>query len=108
MAVDFIFSPLAFIGLLRLAGVLWLADDFKYSPRRSNEPTQYPFHRELMSRNSLDSFLETPFRPELLGGRYGPTSGWSSRAFRALYFDPLLAMLAICAKLIAMAFWKDH
>lgn len=108
MAVDFVFSPLAFIGLLRLASALWLTDDFNYTLRHAAELPQYPAPSEAMRRSSFDSFLEPPTEPELLGGRYGSTSRWSSRAFRALYLVPLLAMLAICAQLIARVFWVDH
>lgn len=108
MGVDFIFSPLAFIGLLRLSSALWLTDDFNYTPRPSSELAQYPLHGEATRRSSLDSFLEPPVQPELLGNRYGPTSRWSSWLFRALYLVPLLTMLVICAQLIARAFWIDH
>lgn len=84
MAVDFIFSPLSFIGLLRLASALWLTDDFNYTLRHSSELEQHPVHGEDIHMSSMDNFLEPPTRPELLGSRYGTTSRWSSWSFRAL------------------------
>ncbi|KAK8128141.1 hypothetical protein PG984_009249 [Apiospora sp. TS-2023a] len=98
MAVDFIFSPLAFIGLLRVFCALWLTDDFNYSTKNPAHPTtellQISPGYEPTRRNSMDSLIDSPSDALLLSGhRYRSTSLWYSRAFRAFYLLLLLVML---------------
>ncbi|KAK7927662.1 hypothetical protein PG985_004660 [Apiospora marii] len=98
MAVDFVFSPLAFIGLLRVFCALWLTDDFNYTTKHpahhSAELLQIGPGGESTRRNSMDSLIDSPSDLPLSGHRYRSTSLWYSRAFRAFYLLLLLVMLA--------------
>ncbi|KAK8059799.1 hypothetical protein PG996_009729 [Apiospora saccharicola] len=98
MAVDFIFSPLAFIGLLWVFCALWLTDDFNYTAKHpahhSTSLLQISPGYEPTRRNSMDSLIDSPSDGlPLSGHRYRSTSLWYSRAFRALYLLLLLVML---------------
>ncbi|KAK6819635.1 hypothetical protein PG987_016118 [Apiospora arundinis] len=98
LAVDFVFSPLSFIGLLRVFCALWLTDDFNYTSNRAisrtTELSQLGTESNTMRRSSMDSLLDSPNCQPLSGHRYRPTSFSISRAFRVFFLLLLLAMLA--------------
>ncbi|KAK8105803.1 hypothetical protein PG999_009162 [Apiospora kogelbergensis] len=86
MAVDFVFSPLSFIGLLRVFCALWLTDDFNYTSKHTIAHMTESFHLdagvESMRRNSVDSLLD-------------PSDGRPLSGHRLFYLLLLLFMLAM-------------
>ncbi len=86
MAVDIVFFPLAFIGLLRLFCCLWLTDDFLYSGSMTFDCDTIP----QTSARSADRLVYCVDDPPT--NRFRATSFWPSRLFRVLYLLPILGL----------------
>lgn len=100
LAVDYIFSPLAFLGLLRLGAALWVSDDFRFSvdmvnaddsdtssmgSRMQPMTTEYdPLSMRLLQPSSASRQPPT--------STFKPINKWYSRVLRFLYIIPIAAL----------------
>src|SRR3569833_3075160 len=98
VAIDLIFYPIAFIGLLRLSCALWLTDDFIYSaPRDLALATSSP---ATVRGSTSGGPRDRPSTTVSTQHRFRPVS-WVSRAFHVLYFLPMVWMWTISIVLLA-------
>lgn len=123
LAVDAIFSPLAFLGLLRLAAALWLNDDFRFSVDvvDTHDPLGAPIlpaavsktQKNMKHRAGPDSIRLLPITetstctyPSSRAARpspstFEPISKWYSRLLRFIYVIPILCLWGTLISMIA-------
>ncbi|KAH8659803.1 hypothetical protein BX600DRAFT_513474 [Xylariales sp. PMI_506] len=89
MAVDIVFFPIAFIGLLRISCSLWLNDEALYAVSPINETTDGHTLTEYTTLSTADRFRKTSF--------------WPSRLYRFIYLLPAVSIWIICLVFILTA-----
>ena len=105
IALDYVFVPLAIVGLFRLVPAFWLANDYSFANIEIvNNPT---VETELVQNNSNatddKSKLDTTLTFSLHSGVTGmvdedcfiPSKSWRGISVRALFFIPLLFILIL-------------
>ncbi|KAI1505779.1 hypothetical protein F5X99DRAFT_367656 [Biscogniauxia marginata] len=95
IGLDYIFFPLAFIGLARLFPGLWLTEHFAYAPCHDMTTIDVPTIRKDILRVSTDSLMGQSITTYSTHHRFWPTTIWPSKVFRAGYLLPLLGALTI-------------
>ncbi|KAI1343408.1 hypothetical protein F5Y15DRAFT_233327 [Xylariaceae sp. FL0016] len=95
LAVNTIFFPLAWIGLLRLCCGLWLTDDYVYTAL--DDVQGHDMALRHMSTFSIDCSVEQhdPNVVTTTEKRFKSPSNWPSKLFRAAFMVPIVGMLLL-------------
>ncbi len=116
VAFSSIFSPLAFLGLMRLPAALWLTQDYSYADIDHMQVTGVDETEGLdlidMTTKNTASSRAFPYRglDERDGGRsvsaeerFYPSNSWRSIIIRFLFLVPLLGSVALSAAYIGQS-----
>lgn len=111
LAVDSIFTPLAFLGLLRLVAAFWLNDDYHFSVDTTNaedpsaplEDTKIRDVNEAADADRIRLLVVSRTLPSAPASRDSrppseipkPINTWYSRFLRLIYIIPIFSLWAI-------------
>ena len=105
LALDYVFVPLAIVGLFRLVPALWLADDYSFAnievANNSNVETEPVQNNSIAlgDKSKVDAPLTLSLRSGVTGMAdedcFHPSKGWRGISVRVFFYLPLLCLLGI-------------